>query len=60
MIIKIEDLFIENKHTELDLNEGVLCIKSIYDNEIYMVTEINIEDLKTAIKFLEQNNEKSI
>ncbi len=55
MIIKIQDLFIEQKHIEIDLDENVICITSIYENDVRMVCEVNIQDLKKAIKFLEDN-----
>jgi len=60
MKVKLYDLEVENKHIEIGVYEKydtlVLFISSWHESNIESVTEIDLNEFKKAIKFLEDGN----
>lgn len=60
MKVKLYDLEVENKYIEIGVYEKydtiVLFIASWNENDIESVNEIDINEFKKAIKFLEDGN----
>jgi hypothetical protein len=60
MKVKLYDLEVENKHIEIGVYEKydtiVLFISSWHESNIESVTEIDLNEFKKSIKFLEDGN----
>lgn len=58
MEISIRDNNVFEKRITLEIHEDEIIISALFDDEVEICCELNLNDFKNAFKFLEENGRK--